>query len=208
MPRKRDLNPRKRPNQRRSKATVDAVLQAAANVLSKEGYEAATTNRVAKEAGVSVGSVYQYFPSREALVAELIDRQADRMLGMLTDQLSEVATAPLEDAIRTMIHALFDALAEDAPLNAVLLQSLPLVGRIDRLREWESRAAKMVQVYLTFHRDRIAIDDLETGALLLVHLADTTAMTFTTYHEDRLRTGKLKAEITDLVTRYVLGSAR
>ena len=66
--------PRKLPRQDRSRATVDAILEAAARVLVKEGFERTTTNRVAEAAGVSVGSLYQYFPNKEAILFRL---QAD-----------------------------------------------------------------------------------------------------------------------------------
>ena len=73
---------RKRPRQERARVTVDALLDATAQVLIKDGYDGLSTNRVAAVAGVSVGSLYQYFPSKEALVAALLDRYSDstRML--------------------------------------------------------------------------------------------------------------------------------
>ena len=64
--------PRKKPKQERSQATVDAILVATARVLCETGYDRASTNRIALAAGVSVGSLYQYFPSKEALVAALV----------------------------------------------------------------------------------------------------------------------------------------
>ena len=72
--------PRKKPRQDRSVATVDAILDATARVLTTTGYDRASTNRVAMAAGVSVGSLYQYFPSKEALVLALIERHSSQML--------------------------------------------------------------------------------------------------------------------------------
>ena len=74
MARKLRTNPRKSASQERSRATVDALLEATARVLLKEGYDRASINRIAEVAGVSIGSLYQYFPSKEALVAAVIDR--------------------------------------------------------------------------------------------------------------------------------------
>lgn len=62
------LDPRRKPRQSRSRATVDAILQATAQVLVRDGYQKATTNRIAERAGVSVGTLYQYFPNKDALV--------------------------------------------------------------------------------------------------------------------------------------------
>jgi len=66
--------PRKTPRQERSRLTVDAILMAAAHILKTEGPERATTNRIAEKAGVSIGSLYQYFPNKEAIVALLRER--------------------------------------------------------------------------------------------------------------------------------------
>lgn len=69
------LDPRKRPRQARSAATVDAILEAAARILETRGPDGYTTNAVAELAGVSIGSLYQYFPNKEALVGALIQRE-------------------------------------------------------------------------------------------------------------------------------------
>ena len=79
MARKLQINPRKLASQERSRATVDALLEATTRVLLKEGYDRASTNRIAEVAGVSIGSLYQYFPSKEALVAAVIDRHAQEI---------------------------------------------------------------------------------------------------------------------------------
>ena len=73
-------NPRKSASQKRSQATVQALLDATARVLTREGYDRASTNRIAATAGVSVGSLYQYFPNKEALVAALVARHNREML--------------------------------------------------------------------------------------------------------------------------------
>ena len=75
------LAPRKAPTQRRATATVEAILEAAARILETQGLEGYTTNAVAERAGVSIGSLYQYFPNRDALTAALIERETATLLG-------------------------------------------------------------------------------------------------------------------------------
>jgi AcrR family transcriptional regulator len=74
------LKPRKRPKQARSAATVDAIVEAAARILEVEGFEGFTTNAIAQRAGVSIGSLYQYFPTKDAITRALIARQRDALL--------------------------------------------------------------------------------------------------------------------------------
>ena len=73
------FRPRKAPSQGRAVATVDAILGATARILVTRGYAALTTNHVAKRAGVSIGTLYEWFPGKEALVAGLIDRHLARV---------------------------------------------------------------------------------------------------------------------------------
>ena len=75
--------PRKAPVQARSRATYEAILEAAARILEAEGLAGVTTNRVAERAGVSIGSLYQYFPAREAILAELVKRMRLEMSARL-----------------------------------------------------------------------------------------------------------------------------
>src|SRR5262245_43578538 len=97
---KSQTNPRKLASQQRSRRTVDALIEATARILVKEGYDRASTNRIAHVAGVSIGSLYQYFPSKEALVAALIDRHKQEIIQLLRDALIKVATRPVADAAR------------------------------------------------------------------------------------------------------------
>jgi AcrR family transcriptional regulator len=74
---------------------MDVILRATARVLRSTGYDRASTNRVALVAGVSIGSLYQYFPSKEALVAALVEQHVGQMLALVRSKLAEVAGAPL-----------------------------------------------------------------------------------------------------------------
>ena len=118
MSRTMELLPRKRPRQRRSKATVEAILEATARVLVEEGIDRASTNRIAEIAGVSIGSLYQYFPSKDALVMALLERHCERMLGLLLRASVDLADAPLEDAVRTYVRAVIDAHALEPKLTS------------------------------------------------------------------------------------------
>ena len=79
MARKPSTKPRKSASQVRSHLTVDALVEATARILMKEGYDKASTNKIAAVAGVSIGSLYQYFPSKEALVAAVIERHTHEL---------------------------------------------------------------------------------------------------------------------------------
>lgn len=113
------LNPRKLPRQARSRALVDAILDAAARILAEQGREALNTNMVAEKAGVSIGSLYQYFPNREAIIAAVAERHGHRIYHHVAGvDLSDDMT--LEAAVGRIARSLFAAHALDPALHAAL----------------------------------------------------------------------------------------
>src|SRR5215468_1795298 len=96
-------NPRRRPRQARAQATVDAIIQATARVLIEDGYDRASTNRIAQAAGVSIGSLYQYFPSKEALVSALVDEHVSRMLSVVERALGDGSPSDLPISTRRLV---------------------------------------------------------------------------------------------------------
>src|SRR5499426_3224118 len=141
--------PRKRPRQLRSRATVDSVLDATARVIVKYGFDGLTTNAVAEAAGVSIGSLYQYFPNKEALVAALIEKHIEDMNAALMSELARVAQLPMAQAVRAVIELTIRAHQVDSELHQVLTEQVPRVGRMARIRELDAICHRMVAGILT-----------------------------------------------------------
>ena len=83
---------RKSPTQARAEHTVDAILEAAAQILQSDGEEKLNTNRIAERAGFSIGTLYQYFADKEAIVAALAERERDKVLATVVKALSSVGS--------------------------------------------------------------------------------------------------------------------
>jgi AcrR family transcriptional regulator len=115
--------PKKWPIQARARATVDAMLVAAAHILETRGLAAVNTNAIAERAGVSIGSLYQYFPNKTALLALVADRHRMRVAGSVLDVLRAHEGAPLATALRESMHALGAELARGARLHQELFAS-------------------------------------------------------------------------------------
>lgn len=115
---------RRRPVQDRGHATVEVILEAAAQILARKGEAATTTNAVAARAGVSIGTLYQYFADRDALVAELVRRHVARMQAVLTAALTELPELPLTDAIDRLVAAIVAAHRVSPRLHQALHRSL------------------------------------------------------------------------------------
>src|SRR6516165_4267821 len=105
MTRRPLTKPRKNAAQARSRATVDALVEATARILVRDGFDKASTNRIAEEAGVSVGSLYQYYPSKEALVAAVIERHNRQLMKVVRGVVAEAAAQPIELGVRKLVAA-------------------------------------------------------------------------------------------------------
>lgn len=143
--------PRRTPTQRRSRETVAVILEAAARILAQEGADALTTNHIAEVAGVSVGSLYRYFPDRDSLVAALVDDRLARDTAAVAGALAELGNLPPDTQWEAFVGFVFDHQRAAAPWLARLLPLLPALDR-------EGRARAMVDGSVVF-----------TAALLLEH---------------------------------------
>lgn len=151
-----DLKPRKQARQQRSLAMVELILEAATRVLTRDSLAGFNTNRVAEVAGISVGSLYQYFPNKAALVAALIDRAQTELAQVLEDTVASIVGQPLDEALAAVARL---AIAHQYanPVLATALdheeQRLPLQPR---LRAAEQRLLASVQTLLDRHRAELA----------------------------------------------------
>ncbi|MFW1648579.1 TetR/AcrR family transcriptional regulator [Acinetobacter nosocomialis] len=98
-------DPRKRPRQARSVATFEAILEAAARILESLGFAGFNTNTVAELAGVSIGSLYQYFPSKDALIVELIRRERAKLSNHIVEAIQKHDAADLKEKLKLIIQA-------------------------------------------------------------------------------------------------------
>src|SRR4051794_7394160 len=116
---------RREPKQRRSRQTVEAVLEAVQRVLKRHGAEAITTNRIAEAAGVSIGSLYQYFPDKRAIFTALYDRHVDEVRHVIERTMADCTSASLEDFTRELVEGLANVHSEDAELHEIVSGTVP-----------------------------------------------------------------------------------
>lgn len=156
--------------QSRSKATVEAILEAAARILSQAGWAGLTTNAVAARAGVSVGSLYEYFADKQAIVDALLDRHlddAERALAVAAAGAGQHAGP--RDIARALVAGYAALHAEDPGLHRALSSQVPIgAPQLARLKSIRSRAVELVTDALQDH-----VADPAIAARVLVDTADT-----------------------------------
>jgi len=203
MPPQVRTTPRKRPRQARSRATVDTVLEATARVLVKRGFDGLTTNLVAEAAGVSIGSLYQYFPNKEALVGALIEKHVEDMTALCLTELTRVAQLAMPQAIRSVIELMIRAHAVEPELHRVLTEQVPRVGRMAKLREIDALTHRMVAGLLASRKSELAIDDPDIASFVLVSSIEAITHRAALFSPELLRDPRLIDEACRMVQRYL-----
>ncbi|MGB1274978.1 MAG: TetR/AcrR family transcriptional regulator [Nannocystaceae bacterium] len=133
MPTSKPSKRRRRPRQARSAATVDVLLEATTQVLLARGVAGATTNHIAARAGVSIGSLYQYFPNKQALLEELIKRHLGEMQSLIAETIAQLRGGPLAQGPGLLIEAIVAAHRVRPRLHQVFMQQMPASEMSDRL---------------------------------------------------------------------------
>jgi AcrR family transcriptional regulator len=151
-----DLHPRKSPRQARSADTVETILAAATRVLERESLAGFNTNRVAEVAGVSVGSLYQYFPNKSALIAALIDRQQSALAQAMEDCVAAHEGRSLLDALFALADLGVEQQYRRPLLSAALDHEEARLPLEKRLRESEQRIGAVVMSLLHRHQKELA----------------------------------------------------
>jgi len=197
-------SPRKQPRQARSRATVDAILEGTARVLVREGYDRASTNRIAEAAGVNIASLYQYFPSKEALVAALIDRHLGEIQGVLARNLAVLVDAPLPLAVRSLVRGQLLVEKVNPRLHRVLIEQVPRVERLDPVRRVRRLIVEQLAAYLEAHRAELRVQDVRFAAFAAVHIVE--ALTNAALYEAPDSIGsedELAERTSEIILRYL-----
>jgi AcrR family transcriptional regulator len=197
--------PRKRPEQDRSRATVEAIVDAAAHILVKHGYDAFTTNRVAERAGVSIGSLYQYFPNKEALLGELMRQHTNDLEAGIDRMAEDAKTAPLADVVRAAIEHNVQAHLIDPALHRVLSEEVPRLGKLDWQGDFSRRAAARVKAALEVRRSELAIADLDLAVYMVTRAVEAIVHNAVTTRLQDLKSGALAEELTRMLVGYLTG---
>jgi AcrR family transcriptional regulator len=200
-----ELQPRKSPAQSRSQRMVEDLLDATARVLVREGWTKASTNRIARAAGVSVGSVYQYFPNKEALVLALAHRHGSQMLDLFTRTAVGLADAPLPVAVPVFVRGMFEAHRVEPELHVALVHQLFSTG-LEAVDEITVAARDMVRAYFEVHRAELVVTDLDAAAWMCVTTVDAVVHAAVLAGADRLNDPALERELCAMLLRYLVGT--
>jgi AcrR family transcriptional regulator len=163
---------RRRPTQKRARQTVEAVLDAVARLVKREGVKAVTTNRIAEVAGVSIGSVYQYFPDKRAIYLALHRRHIEQIDHLVKTTLVEHANSSLQGLIRAIIEAMIEAHTPDSELYDLMFSEVP--HRAEGTRDFSARLHGVFHLAIASRAHELKRDrDLNKIVFIVTHMVES-----------------------------------
>lgn len=190
---------RRKAKQQRARESVDILVEAAARVLAEQGYAAATTNRIAERAGLSIGTLYEYFANKEAVFEALIRRELDALVAAFRSQELD-PEAPVDQAISQLLLAGVGAL-RFGPEFLRSLEQVPGAVFQRQLADARSAVIALVRQLLEQHRAELRVTDLDLAAFMVVSAAEGVGGNATGDLFDE----RLASEIATLLKLYLTG---
>jgi AcrR family transcriptional regulator len=160
--------PRKRPVQERSRATVEAILEATIRVLRAADFDSLTTTKVAEVAGVGVGTLYQYFPSKESLLLALLEQEMALFEAALFEAAARAAGEPLAVQVEAAVDAVIRHKGQRAEIGSALHAEMPRVDGARVVRATMKRMITAIQAMIAPHVGDVAGVDVELMAVTIV----------------------------------------
>lgn len=196
--------PRKQPKQERSQATVEAILSATAHILTENGYDQLTTNRVAERAGVSIGSLYQYFPNKEALIFALAEHHANEMVQLAKQHLAGLNDQTIPEVLQHMIKAALAAHAVNPKLHRALHEQIPhseVMQRLDQVK-----MENLLRSFLAQRSDQLQPKNLELTVFIVERTIRALIHGAIIDRPELLKTKEFEQELMVMLSAYLTNS--
>jgi AcrR family transcriptional regulator len=199
---KRRLQPRKQPRQARAELTRQRILTAATHVFAEHGYAAGTTNRIAERARISIGSLYQYYPNKDAILVELLIRHLDAGEAAIARRQSEEPPGSFEELVRGFVRTTIDNHLDDPQLLRVMAEHAPPSRALqEKIAQHERARVAYVRELLDRHPE-VRIEDTETGARLVVSTVELVVHRLIAA-PDPIDIARFENELVAMLTRYL-----
>lgn len=193
------MTPRQSPVQARSRATVDRIVAATAELLAEDGYTTLSTNAIARRAGVSPGTLYQYFSDRDEIVDELVQRMVSSFEDNMTPVLRSLGARPSGDARSEFVYAVLDALEANAGVLRAIADRIPHREQIEQLAAIRARVVDAIhQLRAQIHPEE-SVARRSAVAWMILETAQHLAVRFTLDRPDGLTREAFTADLLAMI---------
>ncbi|MES2489981.1 MAG: TetR/AcrR family transcriptional regulator [Pseudomonadota bacterium] len=200
-----DLEPKKRPAQPRAKATVTAMLDAAAQILEREGYDGVTTNHVAEAAGVSIGSLYEYFPNKQSIIAAALARELGEIADEVKTSMRTALSLPDQPrgGIDHWMRGMMLSLEKRGKLLRVAMREVPFFWDIPQARDLSETLQHIAQEGRRKSERVLHFEDPEADTYLLMTMCWAAIQQTVLYRPTHISRERLTRTLVDMVTKLL-----
>ncbi len=196
------ISPRKQPRQARSTRLVAAILEAAVRVLVRDGARRFTTARVAERAGISVGSLYQYFPNKEAILFRLQAQEWRQTIDQLGRILGDAKVAPPE-RLRTAVRMFFRSECDEAAFRSALEEAAPLYREAPESRAHAEECRQLMERFMKDAMPRASARDRAFAADLVGTVMSSVGKAVSSQNRSRSEVDELAVAIGEMFCGYL-----
>ena len=194
---------RKAPVQTRSKQMVDSLLEATARTVAERGFAETTTNHIAARAGVSVGSLYQYFASKDALLDALSDKLSSDLAQLLNQRLQTHLDADLESVLRDLVTAVFDFFEAENGLYLELVRHWHHPRTERSINRLEQQLMELSRLYFLHHHGEFGIRNLPAVLFVMFNSAVFTGVRYLSRPPPFLKREEVIEGLVAMLTGYL-----
>lgn len=204
MVRKAQIFPKKSPKRRSSRSLVSAILTTTARILETGDYAKVTTNRIAKLAGVSIGSVYEYFPSKEALIGAIVDQAIERNQKRFEARLNDCDGYSFDELIGVMVQAAADSYLRNRKIRAIMFEQAPQLQKTEHVLKLRKHMTAQLKQVVERYKGEVRPKNREVAAFVSVNAVLGVFQMMLLDYPDGIKETELVREVAILVRRYFL----
>tara|TARA_B110000444_G_C18826182_1_gene590473 strand:- start:711 stop:1340 length:630 start_codon:yes stop_codon:yes gene_type:complete len=200
-----DFSARKLPSQERAQMTVDSIMDATKKILEKEGYSHLTTNHIAEVAGVSIGTLYQYFSNKETIIYALVENVVSDASDVLRNRLLDLMTEPIDVMIPQMCKLLLSIYKEHGFVLFRIRDQVPKLREVYSKLTTENFTFVTNLAYLKQHEVELKVKDLPTALFLVENTIVSNCIRYLEKKSQKVNEDEFVDELSSMVLRYLKG---
>lgn len=203
MKSKKSVSIRKKPSQDRSKDTVNIILKATTHIIDQVGVSGISTNKIAEKAGISIGSLYQYFPNKESILAKLMHDYLNKQHQLVSQALLKSDAKSLKEAIEVVLNVIIKSKSHQIQLNKLFIENFTRIGDIKLLQDNHKKLIEIFKLAITPYKNEVRSGDLELMLFNCIQSILMISVSTLFSKEYSIKDQKVKEEMLELVYRYL-----
>jgi AcrR family transcriptional regulator len=194
---------RKGPRQERSRVTVESIMQATLELIAKDGFHTLTTTKIAERAGISVGSLYEYFPNREAILLSLYESTSSRVANVARKVIVDILDMPIEKGIPKSIEALLVVHGANRLILLDMVTEMPELKLITHPISYDSLMRSAISTYLQHFGVQMTPKELERRLFFIKQIVMGCIRQYLQHPPSRLSRREFVDDLSRILVPYI-----